>query len=68
MPPAARKYVFGNMLAGAALAGFVGLVAILWRRLGGLDLVERVARRLGPLCLAGLLPMLLPVAALVRRA
>ena len=57
MPPSARKYVFGNMLAGAALTGLVGLVAILWRRLGGLDLVERVARRLGPLCLAGALPI-----------
>jgi uncharacterized membrane protein len=57
MAPAARKYVFGNMLAGAALTGLAGLVAILWRRLGGLALVERVARRLGPLCLVGLLPI-----------
>jgi len=57
MPPAARKYVFGNMLAGAALAGLTGLVSILWRRRGGLARVEGVARRLAPLCLAGLLPI-----------
>src|SRR5450755_621778 len=57
MPPAARKYVFGNMLAGAGLTGFAGLVAILWRRLGGIDRVEQVARRLAPLCLVGLLPI-----------
>jgi uncharacterized membrane protein len=57
MPPAARKYVFGNLLAGAAAAGLGGLVAILWRRLGGIALVERVARRLAPLCLVGLLPI-----------
>src|SRR5450755_3419136 len=25
MPPAARKYVFGNLLVGGALTGFVGL-------------------------------------------
>ena len=37
LSPHARKFVIGNMLAGAAIAGLVGLVAILWRRLGGID-------------------------------
>ena len=69
MPPAARKYVFGNMLAGAAIAGFV--------RAGGDPLAP--ARRASPsssawpagwrpLCLVGAPADLLPVAALVRRA
>jgi uncharacterized membrane protein len=57
LPPHARKFVVGNMLAGAAASGLMGLVGIVWRRLGGLGAVERVARRLSPLCLAGLLPL-----------
>ena len=57
LPPKARKFVIGNMLVGAAVAGLMGLVGIVWRRLGGLGAVERVARRLSPLCLAGLLPL-----------
>jgi uncharacterized membrane protein len=57
MPPVARKYVVGNMAVGAVLPAFLGLVAIVWRRLGGIDRVERVARRLAPLCLVGFLPI-----------
>ncbi len=57
LSPHARKFVIGNLLGGAAIAGLVGLVVILWRRLGGLAAAERVARRLAPLCLIGLVPL-----------
>jgi uncharacterized membrane protein len=57
LSPHARKFVIGNLLGGAAIAGLVGLVVILWRRLGGLAAAERVARRLAPLCLIGPLPL-----------
>ncbi|HEY6476317.1 MAG TPA: DUF2079 domain-containing protein, partial [Polyangia bacterium] len=57
LSPHARKFVLGNLLGGAALAGLAGLVVILWRRLGGLGAAERVARRLAPLCLIGPLPL-----------
>ena len=57
LPPHARKYVVGDMLGGAALAGLIGLGLLLWRRVGGLGAVERAARRLAPLCLVGLLPL-----------
>src|SRR5438876_11596369 len=57
LSPHARKFVIGNLLGGAAIAGLAGLVIILWRRLGGLAAAERVARRLAPLCLVGPLPL-----------
>jgi uncharacterized membrane protein len=57
LSPHARKFVIGNLLGGAAIAGLCGLVVILWRRLGGLAAAERVARRLAPLCLIGPLPL-----------
>jgi uncharacterized membrane protein len=57
LSPHARKFVVGNLLGGAAIAGLCGLVVILWRRLGGLAVAERVARRLAPLCLIGPLPL-----------
>src|SRR5579863_6192631 len=57
LSPHARKFVVGNILGGAAIAGLAGLVVILWRRLGGLAAAERVARRLAPLCLIGPLPL-----------
>jgi uncharacterized membrane protein len=57
LSPHARKFVIGNLLGGAALAGLAGLVIILWRRLGGLAAAERVARRLAPLCLIGPVPL-----------
>ena len=57
LPPHARKYVVGDMLGGAAVAGVIGLALLLWRQLGGLAAVERAARRLAPLCLVGLLPL-----------
>ena len=57
LSPHARKFVIGNMLGGAALAGL--------RWAGGHSLApprgprraERVARRLAPLCLIGPLPL-----------
>ncbi len=57
LPPHSRKYVVGNIAAGAMLLALVGLVGIVWKRLGGLALVERVARRLSPLILIGPLPL-----------
>ena len=57
LPPRARKFVIGDIAAGAALLGLVGLIGILWKRLGGLAAVERVARRLAPLSLIGLVPL-----------
>jgi uncharacterized membrane protein len=57
LSPHARKFVIGNILGGAAIAGLCGLVVIVWRRLGGLAAAERVARRLAPLCLIGPLPL-----------
>jgi uncharacterized membrane protein len=57
LPPHARKYVIGDIVAGGALAVLVGFVAMLWRRLGGLPAVERVARRLAPLALIGPVPI-----------
>jgi uncharacterized membrane protein len=56
LPAHARKYVVGDIGGGAGLALFAGVVVLVWRRLGGLDAMERVARRLSPLCLAGLVP------------
>ena len=57
LSPHARKYVIGDIVAGAALAALAGFVAMVWRRLGGLAAVERVARRLAPLSLVGALPI-----------
>ncbi|HVY40618.1 MAG TPA: hypothetical protein VHM31_21920, partial [Polyangia bacterium] len=57
LPPRARKFVIGDIAAGALLLPLIGLVAILWKRLGGLGAVERVARRLAPLSLIGLVPL-----------
>ncbi len=57
LPPRARKFVIGDIAAGALLLPLIGLVAILWKRLGGLAAVERVARRLAPLSLIGFVPL-----------
>src|SRR6185503_1463428 len=57
LPAHARTYVVGDMLGGGLTAVLVGLLFLLWRRLGGLATVERAARRLAPLCLVGLLPI-----------
>jgi uncharacterized membrane protein len=57
LPPHARKYVIGDIAVGGALAALAGLVAMLWRRLGGLPTVERVARRLAPVALIGPVPI-----------
>jgi uncharacterized membrane protein len=59
LTPLGRKFVMMNMLGGAALFAAVGLALWLWRRAAGLDLVDRIARRCAPLCLAALAPMLL---------
>jgi uncharacterized membrane protein len=59
LPPGARRLVIALMLAGAAAAAAAGLGACVARRAaGGLDTVERVARRLAPLCLAAVVPLL----------
>jgi uncharacterized membrane protein len=57
LPPHARKYVIGDIVVGGALAALAGVIAMLWRRLGGLPVVERVARRLAPLALIGPVPI-----------
>jgi uncharacterized membrane protein len=58
LAPHARKFVIGDMAAGGVLMVLAGLIGIAWkRRLGGLDTVERVARRLAPLSLIGLVPL-----------
>ncbi|MFL5304711.1 MAG: DUF2079 domain-containing protein [Polyangia bacterium] len=57
LPPRARKFVIGDIAAGALLLPLIGLIGIIWKRLGGLAAVERVARRLAPLSLIGFLPL-----------
>ena len=57
LPPHARKYVIGDIVVGGALAVLAGFIAMVWRRLGGLPVVERVARRLAPLALIGPVPL-----------
>ncbi len=57
LPPHARKYVVGDIAGGAALLALAGLIAILWKRLGGLPFVERVSRRLAPLALIAPVPI-----------
>src|SRR5262245_5697431 len=58
LPPASRKLAMAMLLAGAALAAGGGLVAWVRRGAAGLDAIDRVARRLAPLCLAALVPLL----------
>jgi uncharacterized membrane protein len=58
LPPAARQFVVGN-LAGGALAGFVATALVLaTKRREGVEVVRRLSRRLAPLLLSCLLPVL----------
>jgi uncharacterized membrane protein len=59
MQPGSRKLAIACLLAGALAAAGMGLGAWIARRGAGLDLIERVARRLAPLCLAAFVPLLL---------
>src|SRR5262245_4502064 len=58
LPAGSRKLAVAAMAAGTLIA--VGSAAGVWitRRAAGLDLIERVAQRLAPLCLAAFVPLL----------
>src|SRR5437763_3279740 len=53
----ARKLVVATLFVGAVVAFGLGLRIA--RRAAGVDAVERIARRLAPLCLAAFAPLLL---------
>jgi uncharacterized membrane protein len=53
-----RAYVFLDMAIGLGAAVVVFAVIGVWKRRGALDLLERLARRLTPLALAALAPLL----------
>src|SRR6476646_9588636 len=59
LPAGARKFVVATLFAGAVVAFCCGLGLWVARRAAGLDAVERIARRLAPLCLAAFVPLLL---------
>lgn len=61
LEPAARLGLAAALLWGALLAAGGGAVLAVSGRMQGLALAERLARRLSPLVLAGLLPLLLNV-------
>jgi uncharacterized membrane protein len=62
IPSPGRMYALGNMAAGAMVLVLVGIaVFFARRRRDGAALCERLGRRLAPLTLAGLLPVLLNV-------
>ncbi len=56
---ASRRYAFLDMAAGLAVAAVIAAAIFIWKRDRGLDLLERVTRRLSPLSLAGFVPFLL---------
>jgi len=58
LPAGSRKLAIGLLLGGALAAGGAGLVTWAARRAAGLEAIERVARRLAPLCLAAFVPLL----------
>src|SRR6476661_8931071 len=58
LPPASRKLVIACLFAGALASGGSGLGVWIARQAAGLDLIERVARRLAPLCLTAFVPLL----------
>jgi len=58
LPAGSRRLLVACMFAGALAAAGSGLGAWIARRAAGLDLVDRVARRLAPLCLAAFVPLL----------
>src|SRR5947207_8782212 len=58
LPGGSRKLVVACLLGGALAAAASGLGVWMARRAAGLDAVDRVARRLAPLCLAAFVPLL----------
>ncbi|HEY7371112.1 MAG TPA: DUF2079 domain-containing protein [Polyangia bacterium] len=58
LPPASRKLVVACLFAGVLAGAGSGLGVWIARRAAGLDLIERVARRLAPLCLTAFVPLL----------
>jgi len=59
LPPGARTLVIAALFAGALVAASCGASVWMARRDAGLDAIERVSRRLAPLCLAAFAPLLL---------
>jgi uncharacterized membrane protein len=58
LPPGQRKLVVAALAAGVLAAFLAALTLWLRRRAAGLDALERVSRRLAPLCLAAFVPLL----------
>src|SRR5262245_41021693 len=58
LPGGSRKLVVACLLGGAVAAAGCGLGVWVARRAAGLDAVDRVSRRLAPLCLAAFVPLL----------
>jgi uncharacterized membrane protein len=58
LPAGWRKAMVAALLAGAIAGAGWGLVVWMRRRAAGLDVVEGVAHRLAPLCLAAFVPLL----------
>jgi uncharacterized membrane protein len=58
LSPLGRKFVILNMAVGVLLAVGTGAGLYVWRRAAGLDLAERISRRLAPLCLAAFPPLM----------
>ena len=58
LPASSRRLMVAVMFAGALVAAGCGLGVWIARRAAGLETVERVARRLAPLCLAAFVPLL----------
>jgi hypothetical protein len=58
LPPAARQKILLTMSVCALLAVGTAAAVWIWRRAAGLDVIERASRRLAPLCLAAVVPLL----------
>jgi uncharacterized membrane protein len=58
LAPAARQKILLSMLVCALVAVGVGAGVWISRRAAGLDLIDRASRRLAPLCLAAVVPLL----------
>ena len=56
--PSARQKILLTMFVCGLVAAGVAAGVWIWRRAAGLDLIERASRRLAPLCLAAVVPLL----------
>ncbi len=65
--PGARLQLIGGMLGGAVLAGVAASAYALWPCRRGLARVDEIARRLAPLSVIGLVPMLFKLEAWIHR-